>query len=159
LPIVVAIMLGGVAANVLNIYTNALSALVLDIKVRRWIVVVLGGCVGLLLSLYGAGNFAGFYEQFLLLLDYWITPWLGILAIDFFVLKRTSITSLNRIPAFSWRGLTSYLIGILVSVAFIPSITYVGYVGPIAHLLGGADFSYFVSFLVSATLYLLVSRK
>lgn len=159
LPIVVAIMLGGVAANVLNIYTNALSALVIDIKARRWIAVVVGGCVGLLLALYGAGNFAGFYEQFLLLLDYWITPWLGILAIDFFVLKRTSFASLSRIPSFSWKALASYLFGVLVSAAFIPSIAYLGYVGPIAQLLGGADFSYFVSFLVSATLYYAINRK
>ena len=159
LPIVVAIMLGGVAANVLNIYTNALSALVLDIKTKRWIVVVIGGCLGLILAVYGAADFGGFYEQFLLLLDYWITPWLGIIAIDFFVLRRTSFASMSRIPGFSWRAIVSYLFGVLVSIAFIPSIGYLGFTGPIAPLVGGADFSYFVSFLVSATLYYLISRK
>jgi len=158
LLIVVAIMLGGVAANVLNIYTNALSALVLDIKAKRWIVVVLGGAVGFLLALYGAANFGQFYQQFLLLLDYWITPWFGILAIDFFVLKRTSFASMNRVPSFSWRAMMSYLIGVLISIVFIPSIAYIGYSGSIAPLLGGADFSYFVSFLVSAALYYVVSR-
>jgi NCS1 family nucleobase:cation symporter-1 len=158
LVIVVAIGLGGVAANVLNIYTNALSALVLDIKAKRWVVVVLGGCVGLLLALYGAANFGQFYQQFLLLLDYWITPWFGILAIDFFVLRKTSFASMNRIPGFSWRAMMSYLIGVSISIAFIPSIAYVGYIGPIAPLIGGADFSYFVSFLVSAAIYYAVSR-
>jgi NCS1 family nucleobase:cation symporter-1 len=157
LPIIVAIMLGGVAANVLNIYTNALSALVLDIKAKRWMILVVGGCLGLVLSVYGAANFGGFYQQFLLLLDYWITPWLGILTIDFFLLKRTSFKI--RIPSFSWQALGSYFVGVLVSVVFIPEISYVGYVGPIAQFLGGADFSYFVSFLVSATLYYLISRK
>ena len=152
LPIVVAIMLGGVAANVLNIYTNALSALVLDIKTKRWIVVVIGGCLGLILAVYGAADFGGFYEQFLLLLDYWITPWLGIIAVDFFVLRRTSFSSMSRIPGFSWRAIVSYLIGVLISIAFIPSIGYFGFTGPLAPLVGGADFSYFVSFLVSAAL-------
>jgi NCS1 family nucleobase:cation symporter-1 len=159
LPIVVAIALGGVAANVLNIYTNALSALVLDIRAKRWMVVVFGGCVGFLLALYGAGNFGGFYEQFLLLLDYWITPWFGILAIDFFVLKKASFAKMSLIPSFSWRAIASYLIGILISVAFIPSISYVAYTGPIAQLLGGADFSYFVSFIASAIIYYVTSRK
>jgi NCS1 family nucleobase:cation symporter-1 len=159
MPIVVAIMLGAVAANVLNIYTNALSALVLDIKAKRWIVVVLGGFVGLLLAMYGAPNFGRFYQQFLLLLDYWVTPWFGIIAIDFFVLKRTTITGISRIPSISWRAIGSYLVGVLVSVAFIPEIGYLGYHGPIAQLIGGADFSYFVSFLVSGTLYYLTSRK
>jgi NCS1 family nucleobase:cation symporter-1 len=155
MPIVVAIILGGVAANVLNIYTNALSALVLDVRTKRWILVVLGGCFGFLLALYGARDFGRFYEQFLLLLDYWITPWLGILAVDFFVLKRTSLTSLSNI---SWRAIISYVIGILVSLAFIPSIGYFGYSGPVAQLIGGADFSYFASFLVSTGLYYLTNR-
>jgi NCS1 family nucleobase:cation symporter-1 len=156
MPIVVAIILGGVAANVLNIYTNALSALVLDVRTKRWILVVLGGSFGCLLALYGARDFGRFYEQFLLLLDYWITPWLGILAVDFFVLKRTSLTSLENI---SWRAIISYVIGILVSLAFIPSIGYFGYNGPVAQLIGGADFSYFASFLVSTGLYYLINRR
>lgn len=156
---VIAVALGGVAANVLNIYTNALSALVLDIKAKRWMVVVVGGFVGFLLALYGAANFGRFYEQFLLLLDYWITPWFGILAVDFFVLKRTSFASMDQIPAFLSRGIVSYVIGIVVSIAFIPSIEYVGYTGPLAALFGGADFSYFVSFLSSIALYSALSRK
>jgi NCS1 family nucleobase:cation symporter-1 len=108
---------------------------------------------------YGAANFGRFYEQFLLLLDYWITPWLGIIAVDFFVLKRVSFSNMSRIPGFSWRAIASYLVGVLISVAFIPSIGYFGFTGPVAPLIGGADFSYFVSFLVSAALYYLVSRK
>jgi len=156
MPIVVAIILGGVAANVLNIYTNALSALVLDVKAKRWILVVFGGCFGFLLAIYGAPNFGRFYEQFLLLLDYWITPWLGIIVVDFFVLKRTSSTSTPS--NFSWRAIISYVIGVLISVAFIPSISYLNFEGPVARLVGGADFSYFVSFLVSTGLYYLANR-
>jgi NCS1 family nucleobase:cation symporter-1 len=159
LVVVVAIALGGVAANVLNIYTNALSALVLDLKAKRWVMVAIGGFVGFLLAQYGAANFGQFYQQFLLLLDYWITPWFGILAVDFFVLKRTTFASISRIPNVSWQAIASYLIGVLFSVAFIPSIAYVGYSGPVAPFLGGADFSYFVSFLVATALYYALSRK
>jgi len=159
LVVVFAIVLGGVAANVLNIYTNALSALVLDIKTNRWKAVVVGGIVGFFLSLYGSGNFAGFYQTFLLLLDYWITPWLGIIVVDFFVLRRLSAKTLNSLPKISWQGIASYAIGILVSVLFIPSISYVNYVGPASLLVGGADFSYFVSFIIAAVLYYFLMRK
>jgi NCS1 family nucleobase:cation symporter-1 len=159
IPIVVAVIFGGVAANVLNVYTNALSALVLDVRIKRWVAVIIGGFVGLLLAFYGASSFWRFYEQFLLLLDYWITPWLGIVMIDFFVLKRMSPLKFRLIPDFSWRGGVSYLIGFLVSVAFIPSIRFVNYSGPIAQFFGGADFSYFISFLVSAALYYLLSKR
>lgn len=158
LLIVLAIALGGAAANVLNIYTNALSALVLDIKASRWKVVVIGGIVGFFLALYGAGNFGRFYETFLLLLDYWITPWLGIIAVDFFVLKRCSYKTLGSLPKLSWQAILSYATGILVSVLFIPSISYVSYFGPASQLIGGADFSYFVSFIVAAVLYYLVQH-
>jgi NCS1 family nucleobase:cation symporter-1 len=158
LLIVLAIVLGGVAANVLNIYTNALSALVLDIKANRWKVVVVGGIVGFFLALYGGGNFAGFYETFLLLLDYWITPWLAIIVVDFFVLKRLSYKTLGALPRVSWQAILSYAIGILVSVLFIPSISYVSYTGPASQLIGGADFSYFISFIVAAALYYLLMR-
>jgi NCS1 family nucleobase:cation symporter-1 len=156
---VVAVGLGGVAANVLNIYTNALSALVLDIKAKRWMVVVLGGFIGFLLALYGAANFGQFYQQFLLLLDYWITPWFGILAVDFFVLRRTSYARIDQIPGISWPAIVSYLIGIVISIPFIPSIAYIGYSGPVSALLGGADFSYFISLLVSMGLYFTLNRK
>ena len=159
LLIVFAIVLGGVAANVLNIYTNALSALVLDIKTNRWKAVVIGGIAGFFLALYGGGNFAGFYETFLLLLDYWITPWLGIIAVDFFVLKNLSYETLGSLREFSWKAILSYAIGILVSVLFIPSIGYVNYTGPASQLIGGADFSYFVSFIVAAILYYLLMRQ
>ena len=159
LLIVLAIVLGGVAANVLNIYTNALSALVLDIKTNRWKAVVVGGIVSFFLAMFGGGNFGGFYETFLLLLDYWITPWLGIIAVDFFIIKRISHKTLGSLPRVSWQAILSYAIGILVSVLFIPSISYVNYVGPASLLLGGADFSYFVSFISSAVLYYLLMRK
>ena len=159
LLIVLAIVLGGVAANVLNIYTNALSALVLDIKTNRWKAVVVGGIVSFFLAMFGGGNFGGFYGTFLLLLDYWITPWLGIIAVDFFIIKRISHKTLGSLPRVSWQAILSYAIGILVSVLFIPSISYVNYVGPASLLLGGADFSYFVSFIISAVLYYLLMRK
>jgi NCS1 family nucleobase:cation symporter-1 len=159
LIVVFAIVLGGVAANVLNIYTNALSALVLDIKTNRWKAVVVGGIVGFFLALYGSGNFAGFYQTFLLLLDYWITPWLGIIVVDFFVLKNISPKTLSSLPRISWKAIVSYGVGILVSVLFIPSISYINYMGPASQLIGGADFSYFVSFIIAAVLYYVLMRK
>lgn len=158
LLVVVAIVLGGVAANVLNIYTNALSALVLDVRTKRWMVVAVGGLVGFMLALYGAADFGRFYETFLLLLDYWITPWLGIITMDFFVLKRMSLEALASLPSISRQAILSYIVGVLASLVFIPSIGYAAYSGPAAQLLGGADFSYFISFTVSAVLYYLLKR-
>lgn len=157
---VLAIILGAVAANALNIYTNSLSALVLDVRVKRWVTVIAGGVFGLVLALAGGAHFESFYENFLLALDYWITPWLAIVLVDFFVAKITTVgTSLDAKP---WRlpTLLIYGISVAVSVPFmVPSVSLGFPVGALAYLFSGADFSYFISFGVAAVLELLYLRK
>lgn len=156
---ILAIVLGAMAANALNIYTNSLSALVLDIRARRWVAVVAGGVVGLALSFIGQENFVMNYENFLLVLDYWITPWLGIVLVDYFVVRRTSAVSSANPPLWDWRALSAYLVAVLASVPFmVPSLS-LGYpFGALAYLFGGADFSYFVSFGVACALTFLLRR-
>jgi NCS1 family nucleobase:cation symporter-1 len=158
---ILAIILGAMAANALNIYTNSLSALVLDVKTKRWVTVVVGGLVGLALSFAGQVNFELNFENFLLVLDYWIMPWLGIVLVDYYVSRRTSVQSSIEAPSFDGRALAAYLVAVLVSVPFMVPAIHLWYpVGALANLFGGADFSYFVSFLVAAGLtYLLRKRR
>jgi len=154
------ILLGAVAANALNIYTNALSALVVDIKARRWVAVVAGGVVGLALSMVGQVNFVTNFENFLLALDYWITPWLAIVLVDYFVFHRTTPESSANPLSWDWKALASYSISVLVSVPFMVPAVNLGYpFGSFAYVFGGADFSYFVSFGVAAALTLLIRRQ
>ncbi len=157
---ILAIILGAMAANALNIYTNSLSALVLDIRTRRWVTVIAGGAVGLALSVVGQENFVLNFENFLLVLDYWITPWLGIVLVDYFVIRRTSPDSSGSPPMWDWRTLSAYALSVLVSVPLMVPALNLGYpFGALAYLFGGADFSYFVSFGVACTLtYFLRTR-
>ncbi|WP_054849015.1 hypothetical protein [Vulcanisaeta sp. JCM 14467] len=46
-----------------------------------------GAIVGTLMAVLGGLNFVGYYEGFLLFLDYWITPWIGILLVMFYVYR------------------------------------------------------------------------
>jgi NCS1 family nucleobase:cation symporter-1 len=153
-----AVVLGAIAANALNIYTNSLSALVLDVKTKRWITVVVGGIVGLAIAFVAGANFESFFENFLLTLDYWITPWLAIILVDFFIIKRTSTSSILQAKEFDFPALGIYSFSILVSVPFmsppyvIPS-PYNVFVGALNSWFGGADFSYFISFGIAAMLY------
>ncbi|MDA4128416.1 MAG: cytosine permease [Thaumarchaeota archaeon] len=156
----IAIVLGAMAANALNIYTNSLSALVLDVRVKRWITVVAGGSIGLALSILGGTNFETFYESFLLILDYWIMPWLAIVLIDFFVVKRTTVESLSRTKSFDWTTLGIYFVAILLSIPFMVLPTYTGpVVGALSGWFGGADFSYFISFLAAGLVYYLFRER
>jgi len=159
-PAVVAIILGAMAANALNIYTNSLSALVLDVKTKRWVTVLAGSLVGLALSIIGGANFELFYENFLLILDYWITPWLGIVLVDYYVLRRTTVESSAQAPAWNFPALGIYGLAILLSVPFMVPPTSIGSpVGLLSGWFGGADFSYYISFALAAVFYYLFRKS
>jgi nucleobase:cation symporter-1, NCS1 family len=154
-----AIILGALAANALNIYTNSLSALVLDVKAKRWMTVVAGALVGFALAVLAGASFEAFFENFLLALDYWITPWLAIVLADCYLLGQTDVASLMDPREWRLDTLAVYALAILVSVPFMVPAATLGYpVGSLAWLFGGADFSYFVSFLVALALTVLRGR-
>lgn len=154
---VIAIILGGTAADALNLYSNSLSAGALDVRLPRWLMAVVASLIGLGLSLWGSGSFESNFDNFLLLLGYWITPWLGVLFADFYVLKRFrgATTDTRNRKAMQWSGVISFLIGIAVSIPFMSSALYPG---PIAKLLDGADLSFYVGFVVAGSCYLVAQR-
>ncbi len=148
---ILAVVLGALAANALNIYTNSLSALVLDVRTKRWVTVVAGGVVGLALAAWGQVNFESSYENFLLVLGYWIMPWLGIVLVDYYVSHRTTVDSSTTQSSWDFKALGIYALAVLVSIPFmVPAIQVPSPFGSLAYIFGGADFSYFISFGVAA---------
>src|SRR6202042_5368 len=81
-----AIALGAVSANVLNIYSGALSFTALGIRLplrlRRGIVAVTFGVIGFIVALTGLHDAGTKYENFLLIIAYWIAPWLAVFFCD-----------------------------------------------------------------------------
>jgi len=151
------IVLGAIAADALNIYSNSLSALVVYGKVKRVQAVLLAGVVGFVFALAGSSNFGSFYQNFLLTLDYWITPWIGVMLAAVFVVGITSgVESAGSILP---RGILSYVIGLIFSLPFMNLTSYgISYIGPAASWLQGADVSYFVAFGVAFVAYISMSR-
>jgi NCS1 family nucleobase:cation symporter-1 len=152
---VLSIILGATAANALNLYSNSLSARALDVRWSRPVLVVLGGAVGLAFALAGSGNFNGFYSNFLLALDYWITPWLAVILLDFYWRHAQRPEAFGSASNWNRDGITAYLVGLAASVPFMSASIFSG---PLAGLFGGADISYFVGFLVAGVLYVALSR-
>lgn len=158
-PALIAVILGTIAANALNIYTGALSLLTLDVPIKRWISVIAVGILGGLLALYGSSGLSGKYENFLLLISYWIGPWLAIVFVDFFLHPGQAMrpdglsTSFRR--AIEWPGILAFLVGLAVSIPFMNSSLYTG---PIANLLYSADIAYYVGMLVAGVLYYVLRR-
>lgn len=153
-----AVVLGALAADALNLYTNSLSALVLYRKAGRVQTVLLAGIVGFALALIGSINFGSFYQNFLLTLDYWITPWIGIMIGAFFV-KRVRSGVEGAMP-FIKSGLIAYAVGLLVSLPFMNLSSYgIAYVGPLATLLQGADVSYFMALAAAFVAYIAIAPR
>jgi NCS1 family nucleobase:cation symporter-1 len=152
-----AIMLGSITANSLNLYTNSLSAQIVYEKIKRWQAVIAASVIGFVLAVFGAVNFALFYQNFLLTLDYWITPWIGIMIGAFFFNK--IISGVNRNSGMMRKPIVAYLLGLVVSVPFMNLTSYgIPYEGVVATALSGADVSYFVSFAAALILYLAFTR-
>jgi len=153
----VAIALGGIAANVLNLYSASLSGLVGGIRMKRTKFVGVVAIVGVALSLIFYRGFYQFFESFLLVLDYWISPWIAVLVIDFIVFRRQTLRFDRGVKV---NGVTSYILGLLISVPFMNvSLGPVGYTFPISERFGGIDISYFIGFLSAAVLYLFLERR
>lgn len=162
----VGIVLGGLMVCVINAYSGALSGITWDIPLKRVPAVVLIGAVGVLLSVaFGGPKFQGSLEDFLYLVAYFVTPWLAVVIIDFWVLNKGGrnypdiVEFYKRTGAFGairWTGFLSFLIGVAVSVPFMATVLYTG---PIGKALGGADISYGVSAIVAGALYYLLGRQ
>lgn len=128
------------------------------LRVIGLIVVGLGSLVAALLI---PDNYIGSFNNFVLLMLYFLVPWTAVNLVDFYFVRRgryaiTEILKPNGVYGrWAGRGVLAYLIGFL---SMIPFFSTSFYVGPVADLLGGADFSFVVGLLVSGLLYLVFSR-
>ena len=159
---VIAVILGATTANVLNLYSNTLSAKVLDIRLQRWHLAVIGGALGFILALIGYQNFAQNYQNFLIVLDYWIMPWLAVVLLDFYVFGHREPLGFSQAVPANWNGLIAWIVGLLVSLLFISEefqIFGVKAHGPFASWFGDADFGYFIGFLVAGVVYVVLNRN
>ena len=129
-----AIALGAVSANVLNIYSGALSFTAIGIKLplslRRAIVALGFGIIGFFLAWSGLHDAGAKYENFLLIIAYWIAPWLAVYFCDQLLRRATRDESAAvRHQATNWAGPVAMLVGMGVSIWLFSNQTeYVGVV-------------------------------
>lgn len=145
-----AIVFGTLTANALNSYTSALSLLTLDLKFLRpyaaGILAVAGGVIAFLSS----ANFLNDYENFLLLISYWIAPWIAITLVGYWHHQRVTADNALTRGGTSWRALAAFLIGLAVTVPFMSTVLFEG---PMAKFLENGDISYYLGFVVSGVVY------
>jgi nucleobase:cation symporter-1, NCS1 family len=158
-----AIAIGAIAANSLNIYSGAMAFVTIGVKlpahIARAPVVVFFGVAGFLLAWWALRDAAASYTNFLLLIAYWIGPWLGIVFADQYLRRGQTIGGhlYDRSYA-NWGGLASFVVGLVVSVLLFSNQTiFTGYVARAVPQLG--DITFFVGFLIAGGAYLLACRS
>jgi nucleobase:cation symporter-1, NCS1 family len=157
----IGITIGAIAANALNIYSGAISFTALGIKlplaIRRAIVALGFGTVGFFLAWSGLSNAGSKYNNFLLIIAYWIAPWLAVMFCDMF-LRRGRSTRENERLLFdkkyaNWAGPVAMAIGTGVSIwLFANQTEYVGLIP--THNANFGDLTFEVGFVLTAVIYL-----
>ncbi len=163
------IILGIIAANVLNLYgvflTTTTTIPGLDrfrngVQMRITLVLV-AAVVGTAVAVLGQGNFITNYSNFLLFLLYLLIPWSAVNLVDFYLVRHehyniAAIFDPDGIyRRINWRALVAYIVAILVEIPFISSTLYTG---PLVSYLGGADISWLIGLVVASVLYYVLMK-
>jgi nucleobase:cation symporter-1, NCS1 family len=153
-----AIAIGAVAANVLNIYSGALSFTAIGIKLplslRRAIVALGFGAIGFFVGWSALPNAGTRYENFLLIIAYWIAPWLAVYFCDQLLRRHPDEALLFATKRTNWAGPVAMLAGMGISIWLFSNQTeYVGVVP--THYPAVGDLTFEVGFVITAAVYLI----
>ena len=158
--VLIAIILGAVSANALNVYSGAISIASFGLNLPAWlsrsVLVVVSGVAGTAAAWASLSDAGAAYEAFLLVIAYWVAPWLGVVLVERLLRPRDAGEALSaRLTDrtfTNWPGFAALLIGVAVSVPlFSNQEDYVGYVPK--HWPSFGDITPVVGFVLSAVLY------
>lgn len=165
-----AVILGIVAANVLNLYggfmsitttANAFAPVGYTNAARAGIAGAIAAA-GTVAANWGEGNFLNNYSNFLLLLLYFLIPWTAINLVDFYLIRKgrydldAIFNRRGRYGAVNWAALFAY---VAASLAEFPFMNTTLYTGPIPKYLGNADFAWIVGLILAGVLYYIPGRR
>jgi NCS1 nucleoside transporter family len=157
------IAVGAVAANAINIYSGTMSLVAVGIREmgmtlrqRRAVLAVSAGVLGFLIGVLGQANVGpgSKYEYFLLLISYWIAPWLAVVLVDYWMRRGDygdeSVFYNTRFQR--WQGFAAMAIGLVVSIFFFSNnALYLGVVPKANPQVG--DLTFVVGFVLTAVIY------
>jgi len=168
LLVLLMVLHGPIATNILNVYSAALAALSMGIRLSRTALGLIVGIAGYLVTIYFifAPSFAKAFDNWMISLLLWMSPWAGVVMADFFIKRKSQINvaELYASPETSaygdinWGGIIAFLAGLVagwsIQDGLVPALQ-----GPISGLLGGADLSWLFGIVVSGGVYLALGGR
>jgi purine-cytosine permease-like protein len=159
---------GPIATNILNVYSATLAALSMGVRLSRTALALIVGIAGYLVTIYFifAPSFAKAFDNWMISLLLWMSPWAGVVMADFFLKRKghIDVAELYRSPEASaygdiyWGGIIAFLAGLVAGWAFqdglVPALQ-----GPLSGMLSGADLSWLFGIVVAGAVYLLLSPR
>jgi len=159
---------GPIATNILNVYSSALAAASAGIRASRLVLGIIAGAVGygVTIIFLNEPDFAQTFDFWMVGLILWMSPWAGVILADFYLLRKQQIDvgELYADPERSiygdvnWVGIGAFVIGLVTGWLF-----EFGLVTPLQgfvskELLNGADLSWLVGIVVAGGVYLFGMR-
>jgi len=132
-----------------------LSALALNLRVRRWAAALAVGLLGGILAFFAmfVSNFKDQYTNFLLITYLWVPSWAAVMLVDMFVFRRRA----GPPVLLRGRAVLAWLVGLAAAVPFVDSTLWQS---PLAvNLLHNTDISGYVGAVTGAAVYLVVGRR
>jgi nucleobase:cation symporter-1, NCS1 family len=167
IPVLLLVIHGPIATNILNVYSMSVAALALDVKIPRHVLSVIVGlaATAFTIVLVFAGDIATNVDSWLAGVVAWVSPWAAIMFVHYFVIRRQDIDVAalyqpareSRVGDVNWAAVASLVVGLVVTWMFLYGL--VGPLqGPIARALNGVDLSWAAGLLVTGTLYYALCR-
>ena len=159
--VLLGIVLGSICANALNMYSGSMSFVAMGVKlptnIMRALTALVFGVFGYLVAHWAIGNPANNLENFLLVMSYWIGPWLGVIFADKYLRRGKDIKPLLFAKRENWAGPVAFLVGAVLSIWLFANQTY--YVGVVPKINGNfGDIAFPVGFAISFILYTLFGQ-
>ncbi|HSU08460.1 MAG TPA: cytosine permease [Pseudonocardia sp.] len=168
IPVLLLVLHGPIATNVLNVYTFSVAAQALDVKVsRRTLSVFVGvlASVAVIAFIY-SGDLAEVLDTWLVGIVGWVAAWAGVMLVHYFRFERGDLDAdrlfdpvgSSRLPDVNLAALTSFLVGIFCTWLFMYGLTP-ALQGWASVAMGGVDLSWLAGFAAAALCYSVLGRS
>ncbi|MDI2030239.1 cytosine permease [Saccharopolyspora sp. TS4A08] len=167
-PVLLLVVHGPIATNILNIYTCGVAVQALDLRIsRRGLSVVVGAfAMACVIFFVYQGDFATVLDSWLVSLVAWVAAWGAIMLVHFYWFERGTAgvqrlfdpVGSSRLPDVNSAALLAFGAGIVGTWLFMHGTVDV-FRGPLAEALGGVDLSWLVGGLVAGALYALLGSR
>jgi NCS1 family nucleobase:cation symporter-1 len=166
-PILLLVLHGPIATNIVNLYSCSLAALTLDLKIPRtvmaWSVGVLATVFTLVLVFHT--DFGHTLDTWLVGLLMWIAPWGAVLLALYYVVRRRDIDvpalfappGTGRLESVRWQAIIAFLVGVFFAWSFemAEATAFQGWGSKQFHSI---DISWLTGFVASFVVYLALNR-